>query len=107
MLKILKPFNSEFFKDYKIWLVLIIKWEFDYLCRKLLNPKILDASIKKYTSLTRVIINLASNNWLYETKILKKKLMSGPELINLLISCGQETQKENIIISRKKLSHQE
>ena len=73
MLKILKPFNSEFFKDYKIWLVLIIKWEFDYLCRKLLNPKILDASIKKYTSLTRVIINLASNNWLYETKILKKK----------------------------------
>ena len=74
LLKILKPFNSEFFKDYKIWLVLIIKWEFDYLCRKLLNPKILDASIKKYTSLTRVIINLASNNWLYETKILKKKV---------------------------------
>ena len=35
LLKILKPFNSEFFKDYKIWLVLIIKWEFDYLCRKL------------------------------------------------------------------------
>ena len=62
LLKILKPFNSEFFKDYKIWLVLIIKWEFDYLCRKLLNPEILNHSIKKYTSLTQVIINLASNN---------------------------------------------
>jgi hypothetical protein len=50
--------DNEFFKDYKIWVVLIIKWHFDYLNNYLINPNKIDSTIKKLFEITLIFQNL-------------------------------------------------
>ena len=72
LLFLLKPLQSPFFDDLKIWIVLQIKWEFDYLSRYLSNPLHLNKSIRKYIEIVEIYINLAKNNWI-ENIFVKKK----------------------------------
>ena len=72
LLFLLKPLQSPFFDDLKIWVVLSIKWEFDYLSRYLSNPLRLNKSIRKYIEIVEIYINLAKNNWI-ENIFVKKK----------------------------------
>jgi len=74
LLKLLKPLNSEFFNDLKIWLVLLVKWEFDYLNRFLLNPNLLNVSLDNYIRLSKILINLSRNNWISNININRRKI---------------------------------
>jgi ubiquinone/menaquinone biosynthesis C-methylase UbiE len=60
--------DNEFFTDFKIWSVLIIKWHFDYINSYLLNPSNLNSTISKLYELTLVFKDLSKSNW-----ILKKQ----------------------------------
>lgn len=74
LLNLLKPFNSKFFDDYKIFLVLLIRWKFDYINRYLLDPKILNSSLDEFINFTKIIIDLAKNNWVEDVKLFDKKI---------------------------------
>ncbi len=71
LLLLLKKKNSLFFVEYKIWIVLMLKWEFDYLNQYLQNPSKLKSTVKKFFTITSIFINLSKSNWL--NNIEKKK----------------------------------
>ena len=66
--------DNEFFKDYKIWVVLIIKWHFDYLNNYLINPNKIDSTIKKLFEITLIFQNLQKSNWIINNKTRKFKI---------------------------------
>lgn len=74
LLKILKPFKSNFFDEYKIFLVLLIRWKFDYINRYLLDPNILNKTINEFIDLSKILINLSENNWVTNVNFKKKKI---------------------------------
>ncbi len=66
--------DNEFFKNYKIWVVLIIKWHFDYLNNYLINPNKIDSTIKKLFEITLIFQNLQKSNWIINNKTRKFKI---------------------------------
>ena len=74
LLVLLKKKNNSFFIEFKIWIVLMLRWEFDYLTHYLQDPQKLKNTIKQIYILTGIFLNLSKSNWINNLKIKKLKL---------------------------------
>lgn len=76
LLDLFKKINSPLIKDLKIFVVLNLKWEFDYINRYLLDPSILNNSVNYYKRIIEIYTNLSKDNWIYN----RKKINSGEDI---------------------------
>ena len=67
----LNKIDNEFFKNFKIWTVLIVKWHFDYLNNYLINPNQLNSTVKKLYEITLIFQDLERSNWILRNKTKK------------------------------------
>ena len=107
LLLLLKKKNSLFFVEYKIWIVLMLKWEFDYLNQYLQNPSKLKSTVKKFFTITSIFINLSKSNWLNNIEKKNHYLINGIGLKKHLTLCGIKPPKVDFKNYQKKGLSQE
>ena len=95
LLKTFKKLNTPIVSDFKIFVVLNLKWEFDYINRHLLNPNLLADSIDHYKRIINIYADLSKDNWIYNINksVIKKDIWINTRKV--LILCGQKLLGKN------------
>ena len=65
--------NGGIFDDLKIYMIISIKWHFDYLAKTRRNPNELNLSLKYWFNILNIFKRFEKENWLICTKKKKKK----------------------------------
>ena len=68
LFKKFKKLKAPLISDFKIFVVLNLKWEFDYINRHLLDPNLLINSIDYYERILDIYHDLSKDNWIYNIK---------------------------------------
>lgn len=74
--KLVTKYNDLIYQDLKVYMVLALKWEFDYLAKTRQDPKELNNSINFWYKTFSIFQTLGKNNWITKGNPKKNKLLN-------------------------------
>jgi len=72
LIKLSKKCKGKLFQDLKIYMVLVIKWHFDYLAKSGQNPKFLKKTINFWYKTFLIFLKFQKYNWIIEKRLKNK-----------------------------------
>jgi ubiquinone/menaquinone biosynthesis C-methylase UbiE len=72
LLKLSRKCKGDLFQDLKVYMVLTIKWHFDYLAKTGLNPSFLNTSINFWYKTFLIFLKFQKYNWIQSNSLVSK-----------------------------------